>query len=138
MPELKYPNLFNPLKVGSIMLRNRLIAAPIDVHVSKEKANSGVSLIVLGDGFVTNSINGRIWPHSINAYATENLLKTKEKLEFWRQGGAKVSIELLHCGMYAQLFGTDWVYGVCAGERPDGTKTDCGGSQPCFPTDQRH
>ena len=122
MSELKYPNIFKPLKVGSIMLKNRLIAAPIDVHVSKEKATSGVSLIVLGDGFVTDETNGRIWPHSINAYATENLLKTKEKLEFWRQGGSKVSIELLHCGMYAQLFGTDWVYGVCAGERPDGTK----------------
>ena len=67
------------------MLRNRLIAAPIDVHVSREKAASGVSLIVLGDGFVTDDANGRIWPHSVNAYATENLLKTKEKLEFWRQ-----------------------------------------------------
>lgn len=104
------------------MLKNRLIASPIDVHVSKEKATSGVSMIVLGDGFVSDEANGRIWPHSVNAYATENLLKTKEKLEFWRQGGAKVSIELLHCGMYAQLYGTDWVYGVCAGERPDGTK----------------
>lgn len=117
-----YSHLFQPLRVNSVTLSNRVIAAPIDCHISKEKATGGASLIVLGDGFISERENTRLRKTSIYPYARDTIKQTKERLEFWRQGGARVSIELMHCGMYSNSGGLDWVYGVCEGERGDGVK----------------
>lgn len=120
MKNLKFNSLFQPLKVGSVTLRNRIISSPIDTHISPEKATGGAGLIVLGDGFVSKETRSRILPNMPNPFEIENWaigFETRKLIDTWRQGGALVSIELLHCGSCGALMGTDYVYGVCAGKR---------------------
>ncbi|MFI3207557.1 MAG: FAD-dependent oxidoreductase, partial [Eubacteriales bacterium] len=117
---MKYPNLVKPLKVNGVTLRNRIISSPVDVHVSREKATGGASLIVLGSGFVSKEPRGRIAPRNTNPFdihLRDVALKTKADLEFWRQGGSLVSFELLHCGEYGSFAKSDFVYGASAGVR---------------------
>jgi len=116
-----YKNLFKPLKVNGVVLRNRIISSPIDVHKSREKATGGASLIVLGGGFVSKEIRGRIAARNTSPFEVTNrdiALKTRETVEFWRQGGSLVSLELLHCGEYGSFMKSDFVYGPSAGTRP--------------------
>lgn len=120
MENLKYEALFQPLKVNGVTLRNRIIASPIDSHISKEKATGGAGLIVLGDGFISNEMRGRIAPRNENPFQIMNrdiAIKTKKTLDFWRQGGSLVSIELLHCGEYGSFMKSDYVYGSTGGKR---------------------
>jgi 2,4-dienoyl-CoA reductase-like NADH-dependent reductase (Old Yellow Enzyme family)/thioredoxin reductase len=126
MIKTQYTNLFSPLKVNSITLKNRIIASPIDSHISKEKATGGTSLIVLGGGFISSELRGMIAKFNYNPFQIMNraiVRKTKEELEFWRQGGSFVSIELLHCGEYGSFRQSDYVYGATDRIRPhDGAK----------------
>lgn len=120
MKILKYPNLFTPLKINGVTLRNRIIASPVDVHVSKEKATGGAALIVLGSGFIAKDVRGRIAPRNTNPFEIKNrdiALSTRATVEFWRQGGSLVSIELLHCGQYGSFAKSDYVYGPSDGTR---------------------
>lgn len=115
-----YKNLFKPLKVNGVVLRNRIISSPIDVHKSREKATGGASLIVLGGGFVSKEIRGRIAARNTSPFEVTNrdiALKTRETVEFWRQGGSLVSLELLHCGEYGSFMKSDFVYGPSSGIR---------------------
>ena len=44
----QYPLLFSPLNVNGTILRNRIIASPINYQISREKAVSGAAEIVIG------------------------------------------------------------------------------------------
>lgn len=115
-----FPHLFTPMKVNGVTLRNRIIASPIDSHISREKATGGAGLIVLGDGFISKEARGRIAPRNENAFQITNrdtAMKLRKTLEFWRQGGSLVSIELLHCGEYGSFAKSDYVYGASDGVR---------------------
>ncbi|ONI47779.1 hypothetical protein AN644_00380 [Candidatus Epulonipiscium fishelsonii] len=115
-----YENLFKPLKVNSVVLRNRIISSPIDVHKSREKATGGASLIVIGAGFVSKEIRGRIAARNVNPFEVQNrdlALQLRETVNFWRQGGSLVSLEILHCGQYGSFLKSDYVYGPSAGVR---------------------
>lgn len=117
---MKYSNLMKPMKVGGVILKNRIISSPIDSHISKEKATGGASLIVLGEGFIANDTRGRIAPRNENPFQIDQrniAIQTRETLEFWRQGGALVSIELLHCGEFGSFAKSDYVYGSTDGIR---------------------
>lgn len=126
MKQSQYKNLFTPLKVNGVTLRNRIISSPVDSHTSKEKATGGASLIVLGDGYVSDEQRGRIAPRNVKLFDNTNRdmnLAIRKKLEFWRQGGSLVSIELLHCGEYGSFMKSDFVYGATEGIRPhDGAR----------------
>ncbi len=120
MQKSKFENLFKPLKVGPVTLRNRIIASPIDSQKSREKATGGAGLIVLGGGFVNTDKKTMIAARNTSPFELTNrdiALKTKAELEFWRQGGSLVSIEIMHCGEYGSFMKSDFVYGPTAGTR---------------------
>lgn len=117
---IKYKNLFSPITVNKMVLKNRIIAAPIVSHISREKVTSGVSMAIIGCGFI-NEEHANVKPREY-MFSKYNLEETRKKLEFYRQGGAKVSLELMHAGMYAGLNGNDYVYGPCNTIRDDGVQ----------------
>ena len=112
----QYPLLFSPLNVNGTILRNRIIASPINYQISREKAVSGAAEIVIGCGFIDHpKAPGKAVPY---LFSPGELAKTRERLVFWKQGGAKVSLELMHCGRYAfHHTPTDYLLDVCSGVR---------------------
>ncbi|MCI2048563.1 MAG: FAD-dependent oxidoreductase [Lachnospiraceae bacterium] len=112
-----YEHLFSPLRVGTILLRNRIVAAPVTKYVYEqdpaetleliaEKARGGAGLVILGsiavndtDAVIVNGKSGSLYGPFAAKYT--------EELSIIHQYGAKASAELMHCGMFADLMGTD-------------------------------
>lgn len=105
----EYPNLFQPLKVGSIYLRNRIMSAPRGnlrrmstaywlEHLA-EISRGGAALITLGSIGVDKN-ESLIVPHGMYLQPP-HLAQIAEELSAIHQYGAKASIELIHCGMWA-------------------------------------
>jgi 2,4-dienoyl-CoA reductase-like NADH-dependent reductase (Old Yellow Enzyme family)/thioredoxin reductase len=106
----QFAGLFTPLKVGSIYLRNRITAAPVGSlwrasesywfdHLA-EISKGGASLITLGSYCVDNNESLMI-PEAPN-FGVPSIINLTEALCAIRQYGAKASVELIHCGMWAK------------------------------------
>lgn len=105
----EYPNLFQPLKVGSMYLRNRIMSAPRGnlrrmstaywlEHLA-EISRGGAALITLGSIGVDKN-ESLIAPHGMYLHPPF-LAQIAEELTAIHQYGAKASVELIHCGMWA-------------------------------------
>jgi 2,4-dienoyl-CoA reductase-like NADH-dependent reductase (Old Yellow Enzyme family)/thioredoxin reductase len=102
-----YPNLIKPLKVNSLCLKNRIIAAPISGgFISKYKmehlasiSKGGAALVVLGCIHVDNdsSMIAPNWPGLFDPHMELYM----EQLNVIHQYGAKASAELFHAGLWA-------------------------------------
>ena len=69
MYEMKYPHLFQPLRLGNVVLRNRIIGAPTGfLHMDaeslptqaaaayyEEKARGGAAVVTVGEGYVDSA-----------------------------------------------------------------------------------
>lgn len=108
----EYPNIFKPLKVGKIILRNRIIAAPIskygalpspaeELEVIAAKARGGAGLVILGSCAVDEE-ESLIHP-SASGLDGYKLPIYNEELSIIHQYGAKASLQLLHCGPWATV-----------------------------------
>ena len=104
-----YTNLFSPLKVNSLMLKNRIFAAPMtgginDVHKMESlraRARGGAALIILGSCHVDNdrSLIAPNWPGLYEPFMESYM----EQLNMIHQYGSKASLELLHTGLWADV-----------------------------------
>ncbi len=114
-----FPNLFQPIKINQLVLRNRIVSTPIGVYCSQEKATGGAGLFIMGNGAVNDphAAFGPI-PYLFDKYERQN---TRAKLDMFHQGGSRVSLEIMHSGMYARVVPGDFVWGPCDGVREDGT-----------------
>lgn len=114
-----FPKLFEPIKIGNIMLRNRIVSTPCG-PVSKEKALGGADLFIIGGGQVDDP-RGSFGnaPYIFHKYQRG---KTRNMLDVARQGGAKVSLEIYHNGIYGIIPAGDFVWGPCDGVRKDGVQ----------------
>ena len=105
----KYSNLFKPIKINSIYLKNRIIAAPmgggfIDKHKIEnlaQKARGGAAVVVIGSCSVDNdrSLIAPNWGGLFEPY----MEKFMDQLNVIHQYGAKASIEIMHCGIWADV-----------------------------------
>ncbi|MDY3920131.1 MAG: FAD-dependent oxidoreductase [Candidatus Limivivens sp.] len=109
-----YPKLFSPLKVGSITLRNRIVAAPItkyglepspadELELVAAKARGGAGLVILGSCAV-NDEESLIYFEGSSLDGRKRPLYNEE-ISVIHQYGAKAAVQLLHCGMWADLRG---------------------------------
>lgn len=105
----KYENLFKPIKVNGLILKNRIIAAPLsggflDAHKLESlasKSEGGAALIIIGSCQVDNE-KALIAPGWTGLY--EPFMETYlDQLNVIHQYGAKASIELMHAGMWAAV-----------------------------------
>lgn len=114
---MKYEHLFKPLRVGSLILRNRIVAAPITKYVYEQapaesleiiaaKARGGVGLIILGSVPVNDREAVIIEGMCGSLYGPKKSVYT-EQLSIIHQYGAAASVELQHCGMFAGVHSPD-------------------------------
>ncbi len=114
MSYLDYPNLFEPIKIGDTLFRNRIFSAPTghpDVTLDGEftedavtyyerKAQGGVAAITLGEAIVDSKYGKR---HKFQVslddrYVSHSLSRLADNVN---RHGAVLSIELQHSGMNA-------------------------------------
>ena len=114
MSKCKYPRLFEPIRLGNTLFRNRIFACPTDYpffspenHATAEtiayferKAKGGAASVAVGDCMVDAEL-GMGLPHHIrldDPLALPSLVRLAGAIS--RQG-AVASAELIHCGMFS-------------------------------------
>ncbi|KMZ54425.1 oxidoreductase [Dorea sp. D27] len=114
MYKMKYPNLFKPLKVGDVTLRNRIISAPQGfLHLDaeslptqaaaafyEEKARGGAAVVTIGEGYV-DTVHGIDIPKGIHLDTDDCIGGLSLLADAVNKHGAVASMELQHAGMYA-------------------------------------
>lgn len=114
-----FPSLFQPITINNLTLRNRIISTPCG-KLTKEKALGGASLFIIGGGQVDDPRGSfGTTPYMFSKYQKE---KTRDILDTARQGGAKVSLEIYHNGLYGIVPKDDFAWGPCDGVRDDGVR----------------
>lgn len=120
METTKYPHLFSPLKVNSMILKNRIISAPLGSLT--DKSLSGIGMIIRGTVGCVDGPRMRAMP---GGFYLDNPKQTKEiqdQIAIIRQRGAKASIELGHAGFRAYIEKGDYAIGPCSFIRDDGVE----------------
>ena len=109
-----YENLFSPIKIGNLQLKNRIVSTPCGM-VSREKACGGPDLFILGIGTVDDprATFGK-GKYIFSKYSRQI---ARDMLDGARQGGAKVSLEICHNGFHGVVPEGDYVWGPCDGFR---------------------
>ncbi|HEX2607476.1 MAG TPA: NADPH dehydrogenase NamA [Flavisolibacter sp.] len=104
--------LFEPLKIRSIKLRNRIVVSPMCMYSSEDGFANDWHLVHLGTratggaGLVFTeatavSAEGRITPNDLGIYKEEHLVNLKRITTFIRSQGAVAGIQLAHAGRKA-------------------------------------
>jgi len=116
MYEMKYPNLFKPLKLGKTTLRNRILGAPTGfLHLDaenlptqaaaayyEEKARGGAAIVNVGEGYI-DSVHGIDIPKGIQLDTDACIGGIALIADAIAKHGAVPSIELQHAGMYSSV-----------------------------------
>lgn len=118
---MEYNNLYSPLKVNGMILRNRIVAAPMGIiptHKIISSTNYG------GISAWDRSMGGAGMVHLLeegnDIFSKYELDATKEQINVAKQDGAKVSCEVGFFSMKPDIDG--YVYGPMSGIRFDGAK----------------
>jgi 2,4-dienoyl-CoA reductase-like NADH-dependent reductase (Old Yellow Enzyme family)/thioredoxin reductase len=133
-----YPHLFSPLKLGNLVLKNRIEAAPTgtrlltaegyltpeEISYYEMKAAGGAAIVTLGQSFVHTRTGVRRWPEPPldDPGILPSLAMAARAI---KRHGAIPSIELQHQGKSGgwDRFKQQRVrYGPCAGMFEDGTE----------------
>lgn len=118
---MKYTQLFAPLKVNNMMLKNRIIAAPMGI-IESHKIISSINYG--GMSAWDRSMGGCAMVHipgeGVDLFNKYNLDVTKEQINVAKQSGAKVSCEVGFFSMTPDADG--YIYGPMDGTRFDGAK----------------
>ncbi len=116
MTPLKYPKLFEPIRLGNTLLRNRLFAAPtgcLDLDQSgfptpsavayyERKAIGGAAAVTIGDCIVDTK-TGQITAYQVNIDKPGALPHLASMATAISRHGAVASVELQHGGMFSHL-----------------------------------
>lgn len=112
----KYPHLFSPIKVGSVTLKNRIIAAPtgmmdltpdgrltvFNANYYELKARGGAAVVTLGES-ITDTETGESHNRQIHLDDPESMPGLTHTAMAIKRHGALANIELSHGGKYAGL-----------------------------------
>jgi 2,4-dienoyl-CoA reductase (NADPH2) len=104
------PRLFEPVRVGPVTLRNRLVMCPMgtrhdhagivtqaDVEWHADRARGGTGLIITGGTFVHETSSMRGHP-GIEAWREEGVEMLRRRCEAVHAEGAKIFAQILHLG----------------------------------------
>jgi len=106
------PNLFSPLTIGKVTLRNRIGVSPMCQYASVDgfandwhlvhlgsRAIGGAALVIVEASGV--EARGRITPDDMGIYKDEHIEMLKKIAEFMEQYGAVPGIQIAHAGRKA-------------------------------------
>jgi 2,4-dienoyl-CoA reductase-like NADH-dependent reductase (Old Yellow Enzyme family)/thioredoxin reductase len=114
---MNFPRLFSPVKINSLVSRNRIVASPIG-NIFEEKALGGAGIVICGHTIVEpgrSSFAGPAEPSVFHKYSVE---EARSRIRRCHQSGAKASLELFHAGQYARV--EDFAVGPITLKREDG------------------
>ncbi len=116
---MKYPNLFSPIKINDMVIRNRIVATPMG-HNFTDKALGGAGIIIAGSVIAEPGRSSFASPDEPYAFSKYQVEKTRERILLAQQAGAKASIEIGHAGQYARV--KDYAKGPTGFIREDGVE----------------
>lgn len=136
----KYPHLFEPIRIGNIRLKNRIIAAPTSpsmitteghftpemIAYLEEKAKGGASVVTYGEAIV-HSATGKSHNKQLQLDSFGVRQGLAQAVKAIHHAGAYANIQLSHGGMYGGLISVggdqdrpDTAYGPSRLQMPDG------------------
>lgn len=117
---MNYQNLFQPIKINSLMIKNRIVAAPTEPIKGSyyEKACGGAGIVIASSMFVEPGRSSWFRPDEPYAFSKYQYAEMKERVRSVHAGGARASIELGHAGQYARV--NDYALGPTGFIREDG------------------
>ena len=137
MSELKYKHLFEPIKLGRIMFRNRVFSSPQDNYrLTSEnfldenatafyefKALGGFGSVCVGDVMV-DSRAGHSHPFQLRGDDVKGRGSFTRTASAIKRHGAAAAAELNHAGINSGVMAEreGFVYGFVDGVKPDGTE----------------
>ena len=119
---MRYPNLFKPLTLNKLTLRNRIVSTahaevyaepgglPGDRYIRyyEEKAKGGVGLAVCGGSSPVSVDSPQGWWKSVNL-STDQIIDPLARLaEAMHKHGAKIMIQATHMGRRTAYHGEHW------------------------------
>ena len=117
----KFPNLFSPLKVGGIYLKNRIISAPMTYPILTSdgcltpeaaafyelRAKGGAAVVTVSE-LIVDGKTGKYYPVQVTMDAPTSKDSLATAARAVRRHGAIASMELSHGGMLALTEGPAW------------------------------
>jgi len=135
MSELKYKHLFEPIKLGKVLFRNRVFSSPQDIYrLTSEnflddnatafyevKAMGGFASVCIGD-LMVDTRSGHSHPFQLRGDDVKgrgSLTRTSSAI---KRHGAIAAVELNHAGINSGVMAKNegFIYGFVDGIRPDG------------------
>ena len=119
---MRYPNLFKPLTLNKLVLRNRIVStAHAEVYAEpgglpgeryiryyEEKARGGLALAVCGGSSPVSIDSPQGWWKSVNL-STDRVIEPLSRLaEAMHRHGAKIMIQATHMGRRSAFHGEHW------------------------------
>ncbi len=119
---MKYPNLFSPIKINSVVVKNRIVAAPTLPTKGSfyDKACGGAGIVIASSTFVEPGRSSWMSADDEYAFSKYQIAEMKERVRSVQAGGARASIELGHAGQYARVH--DYAIGPTGFLREDGVE----------------
>jgi len=119
--ERKFPNLFSPLNVGRLRLKNRIISAPMTYPILTSdgcltpeaiafyelRAKGGAAAVTVSELIVDGKM-GKYYPVQVTIDAPNAKDSLASAARAVRRHGAVASMELSHGGMFALTDGPAW------------------------------
>jgi 2,4-dienoyl-CoA reductase-like NADH-dependent reductase (Old Yellow Enzyme family) len=133
-------NLFQPLKIRSIQLKNRIIVSPMCQYSSTDGFANDWHLVHLGSRAVGGaavvfteaaavSAEGRITHHDLGIYKDEHIDFLKRITGFIKKQNAVPAIQLAHAGRKASHH-RPWDGGAALNEKENSCRTEAPGAIP--------
>lgn len=116
----KYKMLFSPLRVNQVVLKNRIISAPLGSNT--DKSLSGIGMIIRGTSGSVDDSRMRLVPGPYCFGDLFQAAKVREEVSVIRQRGAKAEFELCHVGQFACVKEGDYAIGPVSYIREDGVE----------------
>lgn len=118
---MRYPNLFEPIRLNQVLLRNRIVStAHAEVYAEagmpgerylryyEEKAKGGVGLAICGGSSPVSRDSPSAWWSSVDL-ATDAVVEPLSRLaQTMHRHGAKIMIQATHMGRRSAWHGFDW------------------------------
>lgn len=108
MKEMKYKHLFTPIKMNSVILKNRILSTP--AGQVDEKARGGAAVVM--NGSMAVDCDRSFWrkesPYPFSKYEKE---KYKQQVNIAHYHGAKIAAELFHAGVWCIVPEDDFAWG---------------------------
>lgn len=120
---MRYPHLFEPLRLNQLMLRNRIVStAHAEVYAEngvpgeryiryyEEKARGGVALAICGGSSPVSKDSPSAWWSSVNLASDDAMDGLARLAEAMHAHGAHIMIQATHMGRRSAWHGFDWAH----------------------------